>query len=78
MSVGVAVKKKAEKKSVKSPDQMGKTDELTEAQRKEIRCQLHSDVEAFLSGGGEVQRIADNVRADPPRKPTINYGSSPI
>ncbi len=66
------------KETIKSVEQMGSSDELTEAQRQEIRCQLQSDVEAFLSQGGQVQQIEDNVRADPPRKPTINYGSSPI
>lgn len=52
--------------------------QLTEKQRKEIRDSLDRDIEAFLSRGGQVQQIADNVRADPPRKPNINYGAAPI
>lgn len=52
--------------------------ETTEAVRDNVRQQLSSDVEAFLKSGGEVQKIADNVRADPPKKPAMNYGSAPI
>ncbi len=54
------------------------TSQLTEKQRKEIRDSLERDIAAFLNGGGQVQKIDDNVRADPPRKPTINYGTAPI
>jgi hypothetical protein len=46
--------------------------------RNNVRQQLSADVEAFLSKGGAVSQIADNVRADPPKKPTMNYGSAPI
>ena len=46
--------------------------------REQVRQQLSSDVEAFLKKGGHVKRIDDNVRADPPKKPTMNYGSAPI
>jgi len=46
--------------------------------RNSVRKQLNSDVEAFLQSGGAVSQIADNVRADPPRKPSMNYGSTPI
>jgi hypothetical protein len=46
--------------------------------RETVRHKLNDDVEAFLRQGGRVQVIADNVRADPPKKPTMNYGSAPI
>jgi hypothetical protein len=46
--------------------------------RNTVRQQLNSDVAEFLSRGGNVSQIADNVRADPPRKPNMNYGSAPI
>lgn len=52
--------------------------ESTDAVRESVRDQLTSDVEAFLKGGGQVQKIDDNVRADPPKKPSMNYGSAPI
>ena len=43
-----------------------------------IRVQLQDDIEAFLQRGGKVQMIEQDVRADPPKKPTSAYGSSPI
>ena len=46
--------------------------------RQKVRDQLARDMEAFMKRGGMVQRIADNVRADPPRKPSTDYGSAPI
>ncbi len=46
--------------------------------RNDVRNQLNNDVEAFLKNGGRVQQIADNVRADPPKKPSMTYGSAPI
>ncbi|WP_094705281.1 hypothetical protein [Hahella sp. CCB-MM4] len=50
----------------------------TQSMKKVIRDQLQSDIEAFLQRGGTVQNIEDNVRADPPRKPDLQYGSGPI
>jgi hypothetical protein len=46
--------------------------------RESIRQKLSSDIENFLKNGGTVQRVENNVRADPPKKPTMNYGSAPI
>jgi SutA RNAP-binding domain len=46
--------------------------------RENVRQQLSSDIEAFLSKGGNVQNVDNNVRADPPKKPSMNYGSAPI
>tara|TARA_R110002072_G_scaffold140765_1_gene285134 strand:+ start:46 stop:243 length:198 start_codon:yes stop_codon:yes gene_type:complete len=46
--------------------------------RENIRQQLSSDIENFLKNGGSVQRVENNVRADPPKKPSMNYGSTPI
>ncbi len=54
------------------------TSESSNEQRNNVRNQLSSDVEAFLKNGGRVQQIADNVRADPPKKPNMTYGSAPI
>ena len=42
------------------------------------RRQLEEDMNRFLTGGGAIQSIEPNVRADPPRKPESNYGSRPI
>jgi len=52
--------------------------ESTEIVRENVRQQLSSDVDLFLSNGGNVQRVDNNVRADPPKKPNMNYGSAPI
>ncbi|MCY0965782.1 hypothetical protein [Parathalassolituus penaei] len=49
----------------------------TAAHRK-LRESLASDIEAFLSRGGQIQQVDDNVMADPPKKPQSNYGSRPI
>ncbi len=46
--------------------------------RDQVREQLDRDVAAFLQSGGKIQEIEPNVTADPPRKPTSNYGSRPI
>lgn len=46
--------------------------------KQKIRGQLQDDIEAFLQKGGKVQMIERDVRADPPRKPNAQYGSSPI
>ena len=48
------------------------------AMKKMIRDQLQNDIEAYLQRGGVVKNIADNVRADPPRKPDLSYGGGPI
>ena len=48
------------------------------ASRQKLRSQMDSEVEAFLKKGGSINEIEPNVMADPPRKPTSNYGSRPI
>ncbi|ASP38161.1 hypothetical protein CHH28_05440 [Bacterioplanes sanyensis] len=46
--------------------------------REQLRKAMQSDVEAFLARGGKIQKIDNNVMADPPRKPQSSYGSRPI
>lgn len=46
--------------------------------RENIRQKLSDDIENFLKNGGNVQRVENDVRADPPKKPSMNYGSTPI
>jgi len=48
------------------------------AARNKMRESMAADVEAFLSRGGQITQVDDNVMADPPRKPQTNYGSRPI
>jgi hypothetical protein len=53
-------------------------EEASIAARESLRKQIESDVEAFLARGGVISEIPANVVADPPRKPTSNYGGQPI
>lgn len=48
------------------------------ASRQKLRSQMDNEIEAFLQKGGLINEIEPNVMADPPRKPTSNYGSRPI
>jgi len=50
----------------------------TVAAREDVRRQLAADVEAFLKRGGAIQDVAQDVRADPPKKPESNYGRGSI
>jgi hypothetical protein len=46
--------------------------------RRHVREQLESDVEAFLRKGGKIVEVAEDVRADPPKKPESKYGTRSI
>ena len=46
--------------------------------KEEERRRIQTDIEAFLSQGGTISKIDPNVMADPPKKPTSNYGGQPI
>ncbi len=65
-------------KAKKGKSKKEEVEALSIEERAEVRSQLLSDVELFLNGGGEVTKIDNNVRADPPRKPSMSYGSTPI
>lgn len=54
------------------------TSESHEEDRRTMRRQLNNDVESFLLNGGRVQQVENNVRADPPKKPSMSYGTAPI
>jgi len=43
-----------------------------------IRTQLETDMAAFLSKGGAIQKVDANVSADPPSKPSAKYGGQAI
>ena len=53
-------------------------DSRTLASRKRIRKQMGDEIEAFLARGGTINKIDPHVTADPPQKPTSNYGQRPI
>ena len=42
------------------------------------RDEISEQIEAFLASGGKIDYVEPNVLADPPKKPTSNYGSQPI
>lgn len=48
------------------------------ASRQKARDELQNQIEAFLARGGKIQEIEPNVTADPPKKPTPDYGGRPI
>ena len=54
-------------------------DGLGSTVRKQMeRDELSRQIDAFLASGGEIDYVEANVLADPPKKPTSNYGSQPI
>jgi len=42
------------------------------------REELQRQIEEFLARGGKINQVDSSVCADPPQKPTSNYGSRPI
>jgi hypothetical protein len=48
------------------------------ASRQKARDQLEEQIAAFLARGGKIAEVPPNVTADPPKKPTPDYGGRPI
>ncbi len=48
------------------------------ASRQKLRDEIEDQVAAFLARGGKINEVAANVTADPPKKPTPDYGGRPI
>jgi len=48
------------------------------ASRQKVRDELADQVAAFLARGGRINEVPPNVTADPPKKPTPDYGGRPI
>ena len=42
------------------------------------RQQLQDDISSFISKGGQVNTVAANVTADPPKEPISKYGNRPL
>ncbi|GAB1265896.1 hypothetical protein NBRC116493_00330 [Aurantivibrio infirmus] len=53
-------------------------EDRTVTSRAVVRTELSDQIEHFLQMGGAINEIAPNVVADPPKKPTSNYGGRPI
>ncbi len=52
--------------------------EPNSSEKQTEREELSKQIEAFLASGGKISHIEPNVLADPPKKPSSNYGSQPI
>jgi hypothetical protein len=48
------------------------------ASRQKIRDELEDQIAAFLARGGKIDEVPPNVTADPPKKPSPDYGGRPI
>lgn len=46
--------------------------------REPLRSRLAADVEAYLAGGGDIEDVPKDFRADPPRRPQSTYGRGSI
>ncbi|MFK0573382.1 hypothetical protein [Endozoicomonas sp.] len=53
-------------------------EERTVESRKKLRASLDAQIEAFLKKGGEIEEVQSNITADPPQKPSGEYGNRPI
>ncbi len=73
---------KSKKSNTKADVYAGGKDDCAEARtvaaRDPLRSKVQSEIEAFLAQGGQITQVEACLRADPPRKPTSNYGSQPI
>jgi hypothetical protein len=50
----------------------------TVSSREHLRKQLEEEMKRFLSNGGKIEQVSDDVVSDPPQKPKNEYGSRPI
>ena len=52
--------------------------QIHEIPKPELRNHLSAEVNRFLKGGGQIEKIPMNKRANPPQKPASNYGRKSI
>ncbi len=53
-------------------------EERTVESRKKLRDMLETQIEAFISSGGEITRIDNNTTAESVNNPQSTYGNRPI
>jgi hypothetical protein len=53
-------------------------DDFSIASRQRIRDEIDDQVAAFLARGGKISEVPANVTADPPKKPSPEYGGRQI
>jgi hypothetical protein len=46
--------------------------------REPVRSRLAADLDAFLSGGGNIEEVPRDFRANPPKRPQSTYGRGSI
>jgi hypothetical protein len=64
-----------------APSKVAETEALEDfsiASRQKVRDELEAQIAAFLAKGGKINEVPANVTADPPKKPTPDYGGRPI
>jgi hypothetical protein len=52
--------------------------EYVDQERLSLKARLDADIENFLKAGGKVTYVEKDLRADPPKRPSMNYGTAPI
>jgi hypothetical protein len=62
----------------KKSDDADILDDFSIASRQKIRDELDAQIAEFLARGGQINEVDPNVTADPPKKPTSDYGGRPI
>lgn len=64
--------------SSKAADEIEAMEDFSIASRQKARDELEAQIAAFLAKGGKIDHVEPNVTADPPKKPTSDYGGRPI
>jgi hypothetical protein len=59
-------------------DEIEALEDFSIASRQKARDELESQIAEFLARGGKINQVEPNVTADPPKKPTSDYGGRPI
>lgn len=50
----------------------------TVSSRQQLRDEVEDEIERFLASGGKITVLEPELSADPPRRPSTNYGGRPI
>jgi hypothetical protein len=59
-------------------DEIEAMEDFSIASRQKAREELEAQIAEFLARGGKINQVDPNVTADPPKKPTSDYGGRPI
>ncbi len=64
--------------STKAAAESEALEDFSIASRQKARDELEAQIAEFLARGGKINEVPANVTADPPKKPTSDYGGRPI